>query len=107
MGGISQPLNGIGINQTWKDVGGSRTSGTTYTNSSPSPILVCVSGLSNASYVLDFTVNVNSVNVERVQALTNAQQTTATIPATFVVPPNGTYTVTFASGTISKWFELS
>ena len=99
-------LNGIGIGQSWTNLIASRALGTTYTNSSGSPILVSVSVYGNvgsggyvwaSAIVGGVTVATNSISI-------GAGYNHAA-PVSFVVPNGATYSVTSANS-LSVWAEL-
>ena len=77
-------LTSIGINQTWQNMTGSRTSGTTYTNSTGKPIMVNVqsTGASTCSCVV-------SGVIVAIYSQTNNVETSS-----FIVPNGATYTLT-------------
>lgn len=85
-------LSGIGVGQTWQDVTASRSTGTTFTNSTLRPIMVMVSSVFTATLV-------------KVGGNTIAQpNTTQENCATFIVPAGFTYSV---SGIAAfQWTEL-
>lgn len=91
VGGVD--VSSIGVNQTWQNVIGSRTSGTTYTNSTSKPIVVSVTtgGAGVASLVI------GGVTVATLAA--GAQQQISGI-----VPVGATYVVT--TTTAQSWAEL-
>ncbi len=93
------PAGGIGIGQTWQNVASSRSSGTSYTNNTGKPIMVCVSsgfaGYSSLSAVVDsVTVLDRYVQFEP-----------SKVGGEFIVPNGSTYSVTSSSG-FSAWAEL-
>ena len=87
---------GLGVNQTWQDVSGSRTAGVTYTNSTGKPIMVSIRTTATAT---DFTITVNGVVTAQVTniATTRMQMTT-------IVPNGSTYVVSGYQG--GSWAEL-
>ena len=85
---------GLGINQNWTNVSGSRALGTTYTNSTGSPIMVMMTSQGQ------ITVTVNSNTL-----MTPFYNASATWPVTFVVPNGQTYSIASTSS-ISTWWEL-
>lgn len=90
----------LGINQTWQDVKASRSSGTSYTNSTGRPIMVAVCGTASSGSP-NVTVVVGGVTIISYSFPYND------IPFSFIVPNGTSYTVTFASGTlIDTWAEL-
>lgn len=93
------PIGGIGTGQTWQNVVSSRSSGTSYTNNTGKPIMVCVSsgfaGYSSLSAVVDsVTVLDRYVQFEP-----------SKVGGEFIVPNGSTYSVTSSSG-FSAWAEL-
>lgn len=84
----------FGIGQTYQDMTASRAQGTTYTNSTGKPILVCIQETSDATV----TITVNSVIVARKSG--SGCDTSMTV----VVPNGGTYSMTGSS--IYLWVEL-
>ena len=93
-------LQSIGYGQTWQTVTGSRTSGTTYYNTTGKPITLTVWGNpSNGGNGVTAVVNGVTVGV-------SANGNTGGVPSTItvVVPPSASYSVT--SGLISAWNEL-
>jgi hypothetical protein len=102
--GTANSLNaGIGVNQTWQDVGGSRAIGTTYTNSTGKPIMVvftatCTAGNTVQGLTIDgVAVYAGSVNVNNLAT-----------GVTLIVPNGATY-VTLTNGgilTLVSWHEL-
>jgi len=88
---VSQaPAGGLGIGQTWTNVTGSRTSGTTYTNSTSAPIMVAIAGGSNT---LNWSVN----------SITFTSNTTSFMNISFIVPVGVSYSVT---NNFVTWAEL-
>jgi len=98
------PALGLGnASQTYTDVTGSRTNGTSYTNSTGSPIFVMIYGDDNSGQALTLVVTVNSVTLPT-QSGSPAGSTTA---FTFIVPIGKTYSVSWnASASLSAWWEL-
>lgn len=88
------PATGLGIGQTLQNVTSSRSSGTTYTNSTSSPILVMVT-LSGGG--TNYTIG----GVTMSGGQTGSTGYTWTL--TFVVPAGFTYSV---GGSITSWAEL-
>ena len=83
-------MSSLGYGQTWQNVQGSRTSGTTYYNTTGRSI-----GLNVAITAGNLAVVIGGVTMS----------TTAIFNFTGVVPPNASYVVTDASG-IAVWTEL-
>lgn len=93
---------GLGLNgETWQNVIGSRSSGTTYTNSTGYPIMVNVT--QNASNNSGATLYVNGVWVAAFVHSAGQQGGYATMSA--IVPNGATYVATCPAG-IAAWAEL-
>lgn len=91
----------VGVNQTWQNVGASRAAGTTYTNTTGKPIMVCISASSSsASGAMNLYINgVVSAGSYCVSGLVNT--------ITIIIPNGSTYSIAgTATFTISYWFEL-
>ena len=82
--------DGVGASgQTWTNVGGSRVSGTTYTNSTGKPIQLAIEATGGTNFL----------------AVVDGNSLVAGIGLVFAIVPNGkTYTIT-TDGSLS-WFEL-
>jgi hypothetical protein len=91
---------GVGINQTWQDVTGSRVASTTYTNSTGAPITVLVS-CSGSSGSVGLTVGGVSLPTQTVGGAVGFN-----LIATAVVPSGTTYSMSASAGGIIKWVEL-
>jgi hypothetical protein len=90
-GPTGSAANAIGVSQTWTDVTASRTSGTSYTNSTGKPIMVLVSGgTATVSYVINGISGMTSTATSYMQI-------------SFIVPDSNTYSVT---NNFVKWLEL-
>lgn len=90
---------GIGVGQTWQNVSGSRTSGTTYTNSTGKPITV-ICGQSGSGSASTLTVTVGGVSFGGQSTLSGG-----TIILSFVVPNGATYSATLGVA-FTIWMEL-
>jgi hypothetical protein len=90
----------FGLGQTFTNVTGSRSAGTTFTNSTAKPIVVYVMAVTTAAngYV---TAQINSIVVCLSAQALNA----SSVGLSIVVPPGATYVVTVGSATISTWYE--
>ena len=90
----------FGVGQTYQDVTASRTSGTTYTNTTGKMITVIFQLSSTNSATATATVDGKSAG----QLVNNPQYVTS-VSMCFPVPPNSTYKIT---GTMSgsKWIEV-
>jgi hypothetical protein len=93
---------GIGSNQTWQDVTGSRTYGTIYTNTTGKPIEVTIYG-NNPNSASDYRIIVNGII-----AGINATGTSNWCGVTAIVPNGATYQCLASAGSfnITTWSEL-
>jgi hypothetical protein len=90
-------LKEIGVGQTWQNVSGSRTSGTTYTNSTGKPIMVSVTANNAISSII--------LTVGGVQACMDSDASANVNMNVMAIVPNGaSYSVN--TSTISNWVEL-
>ena len=87
----------MGVGQTWQNVTGSRTSGTTYYNTTPKPIFIVIIGLGGGSGV---DILCNGVKVGFLNTSSYASS------ASFVCPPGGSYVWNSAGGTKTLWTEF-
>ena len=93
----------IGVGQTWQNVSGSRTSGTTYTNSTGKPIMIAVSGIStSASAVIIGYVNGTDV----IAGGTSTGGSAYVAGFSLIIPDGATYSVSFGNCNIAYWSEL-
>lgn len=83
--------NAIGVGQTWQNVSGSRSAGTTYTNSTGKSIMVSIRTQGNGYITVDGVVTAHS-------SIDNATNFVGTI-----VPPGSSY---YMTGTVHYWAEL-
>lgn len=94
------PDRSIGIGQTWQDVSASRTSGTTYTNTTASPIMAIIQGYNSGSTQVR-NVLVDGVPIATIYGdLGGANRSSVSI----VIPPGSTYSAVF--GNLQSWSEL-
>lgn len=91
--------NALGVGQTWQDVTGSRSSGTTYTNNTGRPIMVNILSGSVANRLTECYVG--SVLVAKSRTWNEFAQD---ITSSFIVPAGETYRV--VSTNIAAWAEL-
>jgi hypothetical protein len=91
----------IGASQTWQNLTGSRTAGTSYTNSTGRPISISIVG--DGSYV-GFAVTVDSLVLVNFQG-SNSTIGNFTYTASLIIPAGSTYSV--SRGGFLSWFELS
>jgi hypothetical protein len=101
----SAALNVVGLNQTWQDVTGSRSAGTTYTNSTGKPIQVNISGRSNSTTCV-LTLIVGGVSVHEAYFVFNTGSQSSPGTLTAIVPAGSTYSVTASFFSIQIWAEL-
>jgi len=95
-------MSSLGYGQTWQSVTGSRTSNTTYYNTTGRPILVNI-GKAQSGTNSSMTALVAGVSVcYLVSDTTNGLSTGCT---SFIVPPGFSYSATTSSG-FSFWSEL-
>lgn len=95
----------IGIGQTWQNVGASRSSGTTYTNSTGRTIMVAITGLITGSVPFTDWFEVGGVVVSRVGGVGSTANMPAYVYA--IVPPAATYRLNTVSGVaFNYWSEL-
>lgn len=96
-------MSSLGYGQTWQNVAGSRTAGTTYYNTTGKPIYVTAAiGSSATSWTL-------SATIAGLAASGNTQRAAGDVShISFIVPPGGSYSVTANAGTpnVSSWLEL-
>lgn len=90
----------LGRNQTWQNVTGSRSAGTTYTNSTSAPIELSIH--SAAGGAVDITLNIGGIAIQR--SAYNGTSGVCAVSGT--VPPATDYSLTVASGSIGVWAEL-
>jgi hypothetical protein len=102
--GTANSLNaGLGVNQTWQGVTGSRAIGTTYTNSTGKPITVTISyTCSLANTVQGLVIDGTTVYASSVSVNTFASG------FTLIVPDGATYVTVTNNGTLTlvTWAEL-
>ena len=93
----------LGVGQTWQDVKASRALGTTYTNNTGKPIMVCICLLSAGTAF--YGINVNGVRAIALQNNVAAYRSNASV----LVPAGATYDCTIIGGntaSIDTWSEL-
>ena len=97
---------GLGYNQTWSLP--TRTSGTTYTNSTSKPIYVMISIGGSLSGSGSFTIVVSGTTILSASYGSNASGSSQPYAASFIVPAGATYVATTGGNFgISTWSELS
>lgn len=97
----------IGVGQTWQNVGGSRSAGVTYTNTTGRSIEAMIQlgngSAGNSNSYFNLVINGLTLVAHRLYAGTDVGL------ATFIVPNNVTYRIDIinaAGATIGAWFEL-
>lgn len=97
-------VGGVGTGQSWQNVTGSRSIGSSYTNSTSNPIMVVVSVLNgNNTATLNFYVG--GVQVGYVSHDLTSVGNSVGSPITFIVPVGASYS-TSGSCTSYLWAEL-
>jgi hypothetical protein len=97
-------LSSVGYCQSWQDLVGSRSAGTTYYNTTGRPIQVCISAAVNTTGAL-IALTVNGVSVIG----NGGYATNAVCHLSAIVPPGATYVLGASGGTVSAiahWCEL-
>ncbi len=85
---------GVGVDQSWQDVSGSRTLGTTYQNTSGSPIMVAAQWADGGSaWVAYLNVSSNGSTWLRIGSAYHGSVVGETNPLTCIVPVNGYYRI--------------
>lgn len=101
----SSAPSGIGVSQTWQLP--TRTSGTSYTNSTGKPIQVLVTYNISTSGSGAVTVVVGGVTISSQSGSLNASGGSIPYSTAFIVPNSTAYTVTVTGSTnIATWAEL-
>jgi hypothetical protein len=102
-----QNAGGIGVGQTWTDVTGSRSSGTTYTNSTGKPIMVNITARHSAYVGTLYTayLTVGGVQVCEQYGSNDGSGEYHYLTMSAIVP-NGTTYVFSGSGGFGAWYEL-
>lgn len=96
-------IKGLGMGgETWQNVAGSRSLGSTYTNSETYPIMVSVSNGVNNGPTYTY-VYINGTQISRQSYDANGTYGVGTV--WFIVPPGATYQVSGSSGVV-YWYEL-
>lgn len=89
----------IGVGQTWQNLGGSRSTGTTYTNTTGRAICISV-----RMTILQGTITDALVNGNIITSFANNGTGGNTWTHFVIVPPGATYRIN--TGSISGWWEL-
>jgi hypothetical protein len=94
---------GIGYDQSWTDVSGSRTFGVSYTNSTAKPIQILV-GASTTGAGGGVFITVNGVLLPATFAYSPSVGVTS---GTVIVPPGATYSASaYGGASYASWYEL-
>lgn len=97
----------FGVAQTWQNMIASRAFNINYTNATPKPIIIMVSGANaGSSGSFGFAVRIDGVgtNFYGLQAIGPGNMN---VGATAIIPPGSVYTVdSVVSCTLSTWAEL-
>ena len=95
---ISQPVNAIGVGQTWQDVAGSRAGNTVYQNTTGRPIMVKTVSTNGCAAYCDVNVACTAL----------AGASTSNAQHTFIVPAGWYYKVGDGSFAwiAGSWHEL-
>lgn len=102
MSGINQP-QGLGINQAWQDVTGSRSAGVTYYNTGSSSIAVIASSYNTITQNCVISATVDGLGLGA-NGDSNGVAGGAYANTFFVVSPSKGYSVTW-NGSQNKWVE--
>jgi hypothetical protein len=105
-GTVALTSNVIGVSQTWTDVTASRSTGTTYTNSTGKPIQVSIQSTLTGSVASAAWFEVGGVVISRVGGSGNVANMPAYVYA--IVPDGATYRLNTVSGVTvpAIWAEL-
>lgn len=89
---------GIGVGQTWQDVGGSRLAGTSYQNTTGKPIMVAIRGNTNSTHYLQ-------VSTDNATWISVGSTIAANANMTAIVPDDHYYRLQ-SGATFNGWSEL-
>lgn len=89
---------GIGVGQTWQDVGGSRSAGTSYRNTTGKPIMVAIRGNTNSTHYLQ-------VSTDNATWISVGSTIAANANMTAIVPDDHYYRLQ-SGATFNGWSEL-
>ena len=109
---LVQPVGGnaltasasIGYGQTWQDMTASRSSGTTYYNTTGKPIYISVYTNTATAVSAALYLDVNGVRVDYSYQSDATGNQICNVGA--IVPPGNSYVTTIVFGSIGKWMEL-
>ena len=95
-------MSSLGYGQTWQTV--TRTSGTTYYNTTGKPIVNTSMGTATAAGNPNINIVVNGITVSSQTVYTNSSG--YLFMATAIIPPSASYVITVTAATISSSVEL-
>ena len=98
------PAGGIGVGQSWQNLTGSRSLGTTYTNSTGRPIEIAIA-ISAAGKGNNLTITINGVGLLTNQFNWGSGDANNGNFMTFIIPDGHTYSVSVGNS-IQTWAEL-
>ena len=98
----------LGLSQTWQNVSASRSTGTTYYNTTGKPIYISVQINTNAAGLAYAYFNINSVDLGYFgQGSSGSPNTLYGSFCTQIIPAGATYKFTITgNATLAQWFEL-
>lgn len=101
-------MRSIGYSQTWQNVTGSRSLGTTYTNTTGRPIMYAVYATGNGGFIQAIlNASINGVSILNNGANSGTAGGATYASFTLIVPPGATYSAANGGGcTLQSWFEL-
>lgn len=103
-GATGSDANSFGISQTWSNVTGSRSNGTTYTNSTGKPIQVSIIQSDNPNQASNLNLYVNGSQIYSSNLNGNPSYRQL---YTFTVPNGATYAALWNSASnMNGWWEL-
>lgn len=97
-------MGSLGFGQTWQNVTGARTAGTTYYNLTGKSIVISVWFESFTDKAWNFTLTINGIIVSRVALGRSGAGSNGSTPIYGIVPPYGSYVIDGISPT--AWNEL-
>lgn len=97
-------FKGIGVNQTWQNLTGSRALSTTYTNATGVPIAVSVVLDINSNTTVECQMFVDGLLIYHYHNNPNNSGIGTCVNA--IVPPGSTYSVTATGIPVVAWSEL-
>jgi hypothetical protein len=106
-GNAATSLGSLGYGQTLQNVFGSRTSGTTYYNTTGKPITVYANGSGSGGFLNCYlAANINGVVLLQNGSNSGTAGGTSYAGITFIVPPGDSYVVSVVGGAFISWVEL-